>query len=226
MNWVRRSMAVCGIIGLVVLPPTLASGEWFADLYGGYAMGENRSVAFEQFEPTSISATRQLQFDASPTVGIRGGYWSKNLPLLGLAGDLSYFGRKAEEAELQVIPFSVLLMLRWPLLVSDEFPRGTLQPYIGFGPALFFSHASIGAPPPLPDLNKNTNELGLDFRIGLAWQTHKAFAMFSEYRFSDVTFDYRGIRCTESVCTTANTLTTSVTSVPMTTHHFLIGIRF
>jgi hypothetical protein len=219
-------MVACGIIGLVVLLPTMASAEWFVDLYGGWAFGENRPVVFEQFEPTSISATRQLQFDASPAVGIRGGYWSKNLPSLGLAVDLSYFEHKADEAKLQVIPWSVLLMFRWPFLESDEFPRGKLQPYVGFGPALFFSHASIDAPPPLADLNKSRDELGFDLRVGLAWQIHKAFAIFSEYRFTDVTFDYRGTRCTESVCTTASTVTTSLTSVPVTTHHILIGIRF
>lgn len=226
MNRIRRIKVVCSIVGLITLPPAMASAEWFGDIYGGWAFGENRSATFQQFEPTPISATTQLQFDASPTVGIRGGYWSNNLQALGLAADISYFGRKAGEDKLQVIPFSVLLMLRWPLFESDEFPRGKLQPYVGFGPALFFSHASIDAPSPIADLKKNGNDFGFDLRVGLAWQIHKAFAMFSEYRFTDVTSDYRGTRCPDSVCSTHNTVTTSVTSVPMTTHHFLIGIRF
>jgi len=211
-------MVVCGIIGLVAFPPTMASAEWFVDLYGGWTFGENRPVIFEQFEPTSISATKQLQFDASPTIGIRGGYWSRNLASLGLAVDLSYFERKAEEAKLQVTHCSALLMLRWPLFVNDEFPRGKLQPSIGAGPALFFSHASIDAPTSLADLNKSSDELGFDLRAGLAWQVHKAFAVSSEYRFTDVTSNYRSTRCTESVCTTASTVTTSLTKVPLITH--------
>lgn len=226
MNRASLDIVACGVFGCLILLPTVASGEWFADLYGGWAFGENSQAVFQQFEPTSISATRQLQFDASPTFGIRGGYWSGNLPSLGLAVDLSYFERKAEGAKLQVIPVSALFLLRWPLFTSDEFPRGKLQPYIGAGPTLFFSDASIDAPPPLADLGKAHNEFGFDIRAGVAWQVHKAFAILTEYRFTDVTFHYRGTRCTESVCTTATTVTTSTTDVPLMTHHILVGIRF
>jgi hypothetical protein len=79
--------------------------------------------------------TRQLDFGAGPTLGFQAGSCFARFPWLGVAEDLSYFPvARREPASAQRL--SLLLMLCWSLLASEEHPTGKLQPYIGFGPNL------------------------------------------------------------------------------------------
>lgn|SRR5574340_437756 len=214
------------------------SAEWFGDLYGGVAFPENVTAQFDQSLPAPAKATRTYAVGNSPTFGVRAGYWFGKpyreeivWPFsshFGIAGDLSWFQRKAEGAKLDVIPISVLLMLRVPLFRSDEFPAGKLQPYAGIGPSLFVAQASLDSPTPdMNSIDHGRTDFGFDVRAGLAWQVHERVAFFTEYRFTDVEFHFRGTTCLKPEgCVSRTMTTTDETKVSLITHHVLFGIRF
>src|SRR4030042_1596756 len=69
------------------------------------------------------------------------------VPVPALAVDASYFKTDSDwpkGAKYHVVPISVLLMVRAPLNVTQEFPNGRFQPYLGIGPSLVYSRAKSG----------------------------------------------------------------------------------
>jgi hypothetical protein len=54
---------------------------------------------------------------------VRGGYWIDPVPWLGVAGNLSTFEADAADVRFRIVPFSVLVMFRLPLLATDEIPE-------------------------------------------------------------------------------------------------------
>ena len=216
--------------------PVPAPAEWFGDVYGGIALPESTTAQFDQRLPSSLKTATKLDLDASPTGGVRGGYWFGKpsvvsnwfgSPLVGLAGDVSYFQRNALGAKLDVVPLSLLLMLRLPLLKSDAFPRGQLQPYMGIGPSFFVAQAELDSPAPGIDaVHRGRTDFGFDVRAGFMWQVHKRVALFLEYRFTDVTLRMLDRQCFQSFCGPLQTEIVSETRVKLATNHLLIGIRF
>jgi hypothetical protein len=83
-----------------------------------------------------------------------------------------------------VVPSSLLLMLRTPLLAGREFPRGRLQPYVGIGPSLVYSRSEVGSS------SDTSLDVGFDFRLGLTWILNRTVGVFGEHRFSYVRPDY------------------------------------
>jgi len=142
------------------------------------------------------------------TVGGRIGYWLESVPYVGIGLDafmvdvdiprqtvqadanatldVTIRGREFhidQGASLPVrtpsinlpttaVASAVDFMFRYPLLRDAEFPKGRLQPYFSISPALLFTDAD-------PDI-----ELGVKVGTGIAWQFHKYFALFTEYRFT------------------------------------------
>jgi len=182
--WYKASMRALSLslalLVAVVAMPAVASAEWFADFYLGPAITSGSDLKFTLF---GDEQTQTLNGRSSPSFGLRFGRWLEdfNLPWLGLAADLSYF-RPANDV--QTVPVSLLVMARYGFLKDEEFPKGRLQPYVGVGPALFFSIANgiIGS----ADVNETSTDIGLDFRAGVAFQFDPNWAVFTEYRFTRV----------------------------------------
>jgi hypothetical protein len=183
-----------------------------ADLY----FGGNITTRADA-EARTLSRTKTtVEFDTAATYGGRLGYWFEGLPWLGLALDVSFF---QPHPDLSVIPVSVLLMLRYPIWPSEVAPDGQLQPYLGIGPGVFISHveSGTGLNPALPSTFSETSvQPGLDLRAGLAWQFHKSFAIYGEYRFTYAKPQFEG-----DIPVPNATLDTTVSS-----HHFLVGISY
>jgi len=76
--------------------------------------------------------------------------------------------------DLPSVGFSPHIMLRWPLLTSENAPKGRLQPYIGAGPAWAFTVES----------DELALILGGLVRAGIAVQVFSHLALFAEYRYS------------------------------------------
>lgn len=95
------------------------------------------------------------------------------------------------------------LMLRWPMLVSTDFPYGQLQPYLTAGPGLYIQH--------LGRFDTHATH-GPTAGGGVAWEFTRRFGVFTEYRYTHVraAVDSGGI-----------TFRTH-----LSTHHFLGGISF
>ncbi|HEV8640159.1 MAG TPA: outer membrane beta-barrel protein [Methylomirabilota bacterium] len=144
-----------------------------------------------------------VDFDSSLAFGARLGHWFDALRFVGVAVDVSYFEANISSqtvtprgtlagpllgvpagasftgpvrlghTDINVTAFSVDLMLRWPLLTSEKFPRGRLQPYLTAGPGLYLTdvqHFDLGASP------------GVKAGAGLTWLFTKDIGVFAEYR--------------------------------------------
>ena len=114
---------------------------------------------------------------------MRGGYWFDSVSWVGVAGDVSFFEAEAHHVRFRIVPVSLLVMLRVPLLVTDEIPGGRLQP---------------------KKVAVRSVEAGFDAHLGLLWQFHRHFGVFAEYRFTHLPMDGSHERSTPLDETRAN----------------------
>ena len=145
---------------------------------------------------------KDVDMDPGYTVGLRLGYWFEFAPCLGLGLDGFYFSLpvpaqtvdstvnvtgkifghpisssnsgqvRLPSFQLPSAGFSPQLMLRWPLLTSNDLPKGRNQPYVGVGPAWAVTI----------DTDKAALILGGLVRGGVAFQLFSHLALFAEYR--------------------------------------------
>lgn len=182
---------ILGILGILGswLPfgPTPASAEWFADLYLGGAFTSHSDVTVTS--PTGTTIFDNVAFNRSSAYGGRIGYWFESLKFLGLSLDVSHFRPDTvpsglKRLDLYMTPMSVDLMLRWPLLVTDAFPRGRLQPYLALGPAVALAEAKDTTNFAPTDQYETNFPLGVKAGGGLTWQWKTHVGLFVEYRFT------------------------------------------
>ncbi len=223
----KRQFSLLAISFLAFIP-TFAWAEWFLDVYGGESKTQDARVTAEITSYGILMATitesrsEKVDFDASFTMGGRLGYWFEKLPWLGVSLDLSYFKAEGEKAEFDVVPLSLLLMLRCPLFKNENFPKGKLQPYAGVGPGYFFTHSRVNFHPALQDsVSGSSGEIGFDLRAGLAWQFHKHWAIFGEYRYTDVK-----INVTQEDFLPLFSGTDESMKTHLNTNHFFAGISY
>jgi opacity protein-like surface antigen len=183
---------------------------------------------------TIRSTLFDVDADTGFTAGLRIGYWFESAPFLGLALDTFYFsmpvssqtvdasstfsGTLLDEeitftasgqaqipsVDLPGVAFAPQLALRWPLLVSKEFPSGRLQPYVAGGPAWALSIES-------------DEEFELMFggmvRGGMSFKMLPFLGLFAEYRYSffpEFEVEDRGLAF----------------EADLNTHHVVLGLSF
>lgn len=189
-----RSFAV-RIVCIATFCLALAAPAWaegFIDVYTGGAFTEDDSVSTSGLLGTG---RRSIDFDDSALLGIRGGLWGGGrLPFLGVAFDISGFAPDLDDpgsADLAVIPHSLLILFRVPLLTSDEFPNGQIHPYAGVGPSLVVSRLDLDSGSTLAGalglgggIDDTEADLGIDVRGGLDVMLTPHFGLFGEYRYT------------------------------------------
>ncbi len=213
-----------------------ASAEWFTDLYLGGAFTEKHDVDTNSTGGGQVT-TLDVSFDKSFAGGIRGGYW---FPFelgpvnFGAGLDVSHFrpdiSRQAalfcsrfcvsgvfDDLDLSVWVIGFDAMFRFPLLKSQQFPKGQLQPYVTVGPAIFVAHAEDRRNFEPSNQTDTDTSVGVKVGAGVAWQFTKMIAAFGEYRYTHFSpeFTFR-----DDVLGSAN-LSTAVN-----THYLLMGVSF
>ncbi|RPI11188.1 MAG: porin family protein [Zetaproteobacteria bacterium] len=182
-----RPVVVTALIlfAVTVSAPGLARAEMFLDVYGGGAFPMDSDTTIRGPGYTIVG---ESPYKDSFVVGGRVGYYfTAGAPWLGLALDVSYFEANInlpDGAKNDVVPVSLLLMMRTPLAASQEFPGGRLQPYVGIGPSFVYSRSEAGSS------SDTSFDVGFDFRLGLTWMLTRTIGLFGEYRFSYVRPDY------------------------------------
>ncbi len=167
-----------------------ARAEGFIDLYAGAALPANSDVALE----AGAGFVDQVRWENSFAPGGRGGYWLDALPWLGFALDASYFEversvdpDQAPILELQSIPISGLVMLRYPLFVNSDFPHGQLYPYAAIGPAGFLTEmtARLRESGFSETFRDSRTDVGFDLRLGAKLHHPvQRWGAFAEYRLT------------------------------------------
>ena len=212
------------VFALVCAIPTLIRAEGFADLYLGAAITEGSKVKVESHFPDE-SASEKASYDSSFTFGGRIGYYPDLFPYLGVAWDLSYFQADSEKVDFSVVPLSLLFMLRWPLLISKDYPHGKIQPYLGAGPSAIYYDMTVDLRPAVSEKVSDWGfDTGWDFRAGLLWQFHGNFGVFGEYRYTHYKIKYKDK--TADWILGFEPRTRVKVETPLDTHYFLTGISF
>jgi opacity protein-like surface antigen len=173
------ALLLATLVVVALTASSAARAEGFVDLRVGGSFTEDNDV---EVDPPGFEFS--TEYEDSPTGGIRGGYWFDPLPWLGVAGDVSYFAPDDDTPggpEIDVIPISPLLMLRAPLVTSEEFPNGRVQPFMGIGPGIFVTIVDFDSAG-----DDDTVEVGLDAHAGLNFQVTRLVSLFAEYRYTYV----------------------------------------
>lgn len=203
------------VAGLILPVPKVVCGEGFASLGLGGAITQDANI---NGEAPAGSVTVRGNFATSFTVDGRLGYWFEGAPMLGVAGSASYYQPDVgsgdlpavSKSDVTVVSTSLLLMARAPVLTSNEFPNGQLQPYLGVGPGVFISQVSD------PGFSDTSYDFGLDVRAGMSWLFTQHVGLFGEYRLTHVTPRFEDEVLGQKVHV----------EVPLLTHHFLAGAMY
>ena len=212
------------MFALICAAPTPIRAEGFADLYLGAAVTDGSKVKVESHFPDE-SASEKASYDSSFTFGGRIGYYPDLFPYLGVAWDLSYFQADSEKVDFSVVPLSLLFMLRWPLLISKDYPHGKIQPYLGAGPSAIYYDMTVDLRPAVSEKVSDWGfDTGWDFRAGLLWQFHGNFGVFGEYRYTHYKIKYKDK--TADWILGFEPRTRVKVETPLDTDYFLTGISF
>lgn len=124
------------------------------------------------------------------TGGMRIGLWFDDDPWRWFGGalDVSYFGinSSSPDTSIGVAALSVLVMLRYPMMTSSDYPAGRTQPYVGLGLAAV--SADLETQVTRPDNTTGTVSVGatgpgLDLHAGWSFKLTEHTGLFAEYRY-------------------------------------------
>ena len=177
----RKTRILIFFAACVFLIPASAAGEWFGDLY----LGLHSSQADDtEIKVNGAAVKRVDDSDTGAIFGAKIGYWFEGLPWLGWAADGSFSALNFGDIDIGVGSVSALVMGRLQLLRSEQYPRGRLQPYAGFGPGIFYGGMSeFIATPPASVLEDSYFDLGMDARGGVTFLIEEDYGVFLEYGF-------------------------------------------
>jgi len=127
-------LGACALATLLIMRASPAHAEFFVDAYVGPAFTQNDKWA-----------GLKTKFDTEISFGGRIGYYFGFWPYLGLAVDASHYQPEGKlggtplrfDGEVTGVSFDA--MLRFPVMKSNAFPQGQLQPYLMAGPGAYFS---------------------------------------------------------------------------------------
>ncbi|OLC14254.1 MAG: hypothetical protein AUH29_10535 [Candidatus Rokubacteria bacterium 13_1_40CM_69_27] len=198
----RLILAVLGVT-MVVAPPAAGEWFADLYAGGAFTESRDISVRGTPSGVAVDGKLTDVDFDDSFAFGARLGHWFDALRFIGVAADVSYFQPdissqtvtprgtltgpllgvpsgasfagpvRLGHTHINVTAISLDLMLRWPLLTSEKFPRGRVQPYLTAGPGLYLTdvqHFDLGA------------SGGVKAGAGLTWLFTKDIGVFAEYR--------------------------------------------
>lgn len=203
------ALAVVAWVGLGGRP---AAAEWFADLYAGSSFTQSHDLKLDD-RGIGRGVFEDVEFDRALSWGGRAGRYFDSLPFLGLGVDFfrfyPYIGPQSVQLrgcffpggcgtgrggpgslDVETTAVSMDLMLRLPLLKSDDAPQGRVQPYVAVGPPLFITTITPRNTRSFRNHDSDTDySFGFKAAAGVAVQVYKNLALFGEYRFTHVAPD-------------------------------------
>src|SRR6185295_7075801 len=210
----RISPLLIGLLILLLVAPFEVSAEFYADGYSGAVFTNNTDLTIASSQGSTVT-NQNLKVNDTWTAGGRAGYWFDSVDWLGLGLDVFYFNVKAPS---QLVPSTVtglgsttttlapvdyslpvmgigfdVLRLRLPLLRSEEFTHGRLQPYLSVGPALFVTWAGTAKNVQPQNQHATDVNVGVKAEGGIAFMLTQTVGLFTEYRFTHFTsnLDYQ-----------------------------------
>src|SRR6266511_5277 len=106
----------------------------------------------------------------------------KGVPVGNLKAPLSSFFNTGSDIELRTTGVLLDVVGRFPLMRSQEFPNGRLQPYVGVGGGWINAQLSLDNPPLGGSRNDVTDAIGAQGIAGLKFFLMPNVALFTEYK--------------------------------------------
>ena len=206
--WVLVAAAV-----LALAVPAVAAGEPYGAPFTGAAFTENSDLQ-EKLNLGALSAAdgtiKDLRIGTAPVHGGKLGYFFEPRVLDGNFGlELEAFHFKSDvdpqtarfsgailgapfngdlpvvRSDIEVTTVALNALYRYPLGMSEDFPRGRFQPYVGAGLGAFIAKLSTTTTP--LDVNKDIHDtdtrLGGQFLGGIRVLITRNIGLFAEYKF-------------------------------------------
>ncbi len=202
-------MVVAAVLASVALGDRPAAAEWFADLYAGLSFTQKSDLKLND-QGIGPGTYEDVEFDRSLAWGGRAGRFFDSVPFLGLGLDFfryyPYLGPQSVQLrgcfypggcgsgrggtgsfDVETTALSVDLMLRLPLLKSEDAPHGRVQPYVAVGPPLFMTTITPRHTRSFRNHDSDTDfSFGYKLAGGVAVQIVRNLSLFGEYRFTHV----------------------------------------
>ena len=210
---IKSWVLAIALVTSIGLGARLAAAEWFADVFAGLSLTQSHDLKLSD-RGIGPATYEDVDFDKSLAWGGRVGRYFDSLPFLGFGMDFFRYypfiggqsvnvrgcflpggcgtGRGGTGSfETDVSAVSVDLMLRLPLLKSDDAPQGRLQPYVAVGPPLFITTLTPRTTRQFHNQDGDTDvSIGFKAAAGVAVQVYKNLALFGEYRFTHVSHEF------------------------------------
>lgn len=178
-------LGACTLAMFLTMRANPVNAEFLADVYIGPAFTQD-----DRF------AGAPMKFDDEVSFGGRVGYYFPAWHYFGVALDLSHYrpdGRfggigSGFRFESKITGLSFDAMLRLPLMTSNTFPHGQIQPYVTLGPGVYFSRLRVK---PFGGSDSST-DAGVKVGGGLTYMLSRNVGLLGEYRFSHFSPKYRG----------------------------------
>lgn len=139
MHRLKRFIAVFVVIALILCTPGLGISELHisSDSWSDLFENEVLSLRFSGLDSQAGSTTNDDYHDADPASSSEMGYWSEDVPWLGVTTETSLMGNDETNSETSIDadtdfdPLNSFILFRYQ--------DGPLQPFVGVGPTLIFS---------------------------------------------------------------------------------------
>jgi opacity protein-like surface antigen len=178
------------IVSIIMSAASTVFAEGFFDMFGGPSFTETASFTMSS-KVTSV--TGDISFRPDITYGLRGGYWFKNHPWLGVGGDFSSLHSRGKDTKVDILAVTPSARIRLPMFVNEEMPQGWVQPYMGIGPSLpCYTYVGANLGPPTNGISGTrflASTVGVQVPAGILVQLSQRLAFFTEYRYSYYTID-------------------------------------
>lgn len=178
-------LAAAALFSVLLFSPNAHADRYF-DLYAGVADTGGTTVSADYQLITILGATarqtarREADFDSSAAFGIRARWFLEEPAWFGFALGVGYYQADGDSVDIDVIPFSGLLMVRRPS------PEG-FEPYAGLGLTYAYADVDLEFFPELPaQVSGSANGIGPDLRLGFTWNLSPRWGLFAEYRYIDI----------------------------------------
>ena len=202
----RARCALAAVLSLALLAaPAPSAAEGFIDLAFGAAFTDDERIDIRNCRAPDCTVERfsfDGDFQDSFAFSLRGGGWfNSSAPWFGIGGGVSVFEADLEgvlpnfvrvrDADLLLLPITVQLLFRIPIMPDERIPGGRIQPYVAVGPAFTLSVLQFNR---LSD-NDDTDlafDVGADVRGGVTVMLERWVGVFAEYRYTYTPVDFEG----------------------------------
>lgn len=180
---VQAETYVAGQLGVTL--PSIGKGLTDVDLTGSFTPG---------------STTSDQALKSSVLWGAKVGHFFKSIPWFGLEAEFYNTTPNIKQQTIEfrgpsgpvgsaLVPGVYMRVFTFaPLNLTFRYPKTRLQPYVAFGPGIFF--ARISDPSLSSDNSQSSTKLGLNAQVGLRYYITRHVTIFGEGKFNYVRFNF------------------------------------